>query len=350
VVGGPTTVSFAAKQLIRNLDAYVQSSKVNPADFFSIAWQLGEANGHRYSVQIEVDPNFPLVYNKALLQSFGIGKPPETISALDDVNQKLFKKNGDTITRLGIYPPWRTSGSLNALLTYFVLFGGDYVAANDPTKLAMTQPGNVAALTWIKKYADQFGGYDAIEKFAATWGKQSWIDGMANGYLALEPMVTPNYTQLVAAAKGGEFAGSFSLGVMPVADGVAPNPTWLSGWAMGMSTGTKRPDDAWNVIQWMGATSEGTATWAEISGFLPGFQKSAYYTKHADDPVLKLYLTLLQGSRHRYPTMLGWADIPGKAFDTLMLDVVQGKTDIATALQQFQTVAQAVLDKAKGSA
>ena len=185
--------NWANKQIIKNLDSNFQQAKLSVNDFFAPAWQGSLFQGHQYVMPIEVDPNFPLVYNKALLQEVGIAQPPATVTELDDANQKLYRKTGNDISRLGIFPPWMTYGSGNALLTYFGVFGGGYFppGSTDQTKLEMTQAGNVAALSWMKKYADQFGGYDAIQAFAKTWGKDGYVDGVGHAFLAMGPWCRP---------------------------------------------------------------------------------------------------------------------------------------------------------------
>jgi multiple sugar transport system substrate-binding protein len=335
---------LAYKQLIKSLDSYMQTAKVNPADFASAGMEQTAYKGHQYMLPLEVDPNFPLVYNKALFQQAGITKPPATMSEADDINQKLFRKNGQEIAQLGMLPPWATYGSTNALYTYFLMFGGGWYDPSDQNKLALTQAGNVNALTWMKKYADQFGGYDAIQNFAKTYGKQGYPDGMGHGLLGMGPMVSANYTTALTTAKGTAMADAFALSLMPVAEGVKADPAWVGGWAIGIPTGAKRPDDSWTVLEWMAASPDGTDTWAEINGFLPGYAKSPYFTNHASDPAVGEYITVLKGAQHPHSVYrLGWSDIPAKAFDDLLLNTVQGKTDISTALQQFETVVTGVL-------
>lgn len=341
---------LAYKKLIRSLDSYMQTAKVNKADFITAGMEQTAFKGQQYMLPLEVDPNFPLIYNKSLLQQAGITKPPATMSEVDDANQKLFRKNGQSISQLGMLPPWMTYGSTNALYTYFLMFGGGWYDPSDQNKLALTQPGNVNALTWMKKYADQFGGYDAIKKFAGTWGKQGYPDGMAHGFVTMGPMVSANYTTALTAAKGTAMADAFAASVMPVAQGVKADPAWVGGWAIGIPTGAKRPDDSWTVLEWMAASTEGTDTWAEINGFLPGYSKSPYFAKHSSDPVVGEYITVLKGAQHPHSVYrLGWPDVPAKAFDDLINNTVQGKTDITTALQQFETVVTGTLKQYQGA-
>ncbi len=144
----------------------------------------------------------------------------------------------------------------------------------------MTQAGNVAALSWMKKYADQFGGYDAIQAFAKTWGKDGYVDGVGHAFLAMGPMASANYTSAVKAAKGSAYAELFCRRGHAGCRCQA-GPRLAGGWAMGIPNGAKRPDDSWTALVWLGGSAEGTDAWAEVNGFLPGFKGSPYFTKNA---------------------------------------------------------------------
>lgn len=336
---------WAYKKVVLNLDSYIKQAKLSSSDYFTPSWNGSLFKGSQYVLPIEVDPNFPLVYNQSLLQQAGVDKPPATISELDSLNQKLFKENGSVISALGLFPPWMTYGPGNSLTTYFAVFGGGWLDPKDPTKLLMNQPGNVNALTWMKQYANTFGGYAAIQKFAGTWGKNGYVGAMARGFLAMGPMVSANFTQAVSLAKGSEFASSLKLSLMPVAQGVKPDPGWLGGWAMSIPSGVKQPEKSWSVLAWLGGDATGTDIWAEINGFLPGFKKSTYFSKHAKDPDVGVYIKVLEEAYVEVPSLLGWQEIPGSAFSDLLNNSVQGKVDITSALDQFQSVAQAILNK-----
>jgi len=121
----------------------------------------------------EVDPNFALVYNKSMFAEVGLdpAMPPTTIADFDAANQKLLKKTGSTIARMGSTPPWSVYGDPNTLLTWFTQFGGGFIDSNG--KLAVAGAENTSALDWIAAYART---YD----FAAVTGlhqrvRQVWL-------------------------------------------------------------------------------------------------------------------------------------------------------------------------------
>lgn len=346
VPSGGTVVQYAEKGILQPLDGFIKTSKVNAADFWNLAWKENIYQGKQYAITNEADANFTLVYNKALLQQVGVNQPPATFADLDDLNGKLYQTQGGAVSRLGMLPPWLTYGAPNSLFTWFYAYGGSILDQNNPKKLAMTQPANVAALQWMKKFADLYGGYDAIQKFTATWGKGVIPVGLENallqGYIGVAPIVASNLADVLKQAKGTKYDGAFEVALLPVAQNVAADPAWLGGWGWQMPANTKRADDAWQVVYWMNATADGTDAWAEIDGFLPSYKKSSYYTKNADNIVVGGNLKVLQ-SLHHVPPLLG--DLAGDAWTTLLNDTMQGKADPNTALTQFTQVAQAPLDK-----
>ena len=95
-------------------------------------------------------------------------------------------------------------------------------------------------------------------------------------------------------------------------------------------------------MRWMNATPDGTDTWAEVNRFLPGYKKSGFYTKNANDAITKAYLQVLQ-TDHLVEATLG--DFPGSAFTTLYDNILGGKVAVTTALAQFGTQLDAALAK-----
>jgi multiple sugar transport system substrate-binding protein len=346
VPSGGSVLSYASQQLLLPLDQYVQTSKIASADFYTPAWNENLYSGKVYAITNEVDPNFALVYNKALFQQLGIAKPPATTQELDDANAKFYQSQGGTIKRLGILPPWLTYGTGNSLLTWFAVYGGGFLDPNDPKKLNVLQPADLTTLTWMKQYADHFGGYDGITKFIQSWGPsliyKGYVSAFVNGQVAMGPMVSANYKSLLDAAKGGTYDGQFDLALMPAGPNVKPDPSWLGGWGLGIPNGSKKVDQAWQVLAWMNASPDGTDLWAGLNNFLPGYKKSAFYSKNASNPLVTGYQQVLAGA-HLVPPALGSA--PGDPAGDLLNAVVQGKSDVNTALTQYQQVVSAAYSK-----
>jgi multiple sugar transport system substrate-binding protein len=342
---GGDTVLYAYKGVLRALDDYAKTSQVVVDDFFAGGWSHNLYQGKLYALVNELDPNFVLVYNASLLKQVGIDKPPATIQDLDDANAKLLKTQNGDVARIGIQPPWLTYSGQDTLATWLAVFGGSLLDPNNPKVSAATSPADVACLQWHKDYADRNGGYPALQKFVQGLSLNKVtprIQSLLDGTTAMQPFVSSNTAIVLKQAKGTANEGSFQLAPMPAGPGVKPGPAWLGGWDFGLPNGTKRPDDAWKLMRWMNATPDGTDTWAEVNRFLPGYKKSGFYTKNANDAITKAYLQVLQ-TDHLVEATLG--DFPGSAFTTLYDNILGGKVAVTTALAQFGTQLDAALAK-----
>ncbi len=51
---------------------------------------------------------------------------------------------------------------------------------------------------------------------------------------------------------------NFALALMPAGPNVKPDPSWLGGWGLGIPNGSKKLDQAWQVLAWMNTSPEGT--------------------------------------------------------------------------------------------
>jgi len=340
---GGDTVLYAYKGVLRALDDYAKTSQVVVDDFFAGGWSHNLYQGKLYALVNELDPNFVLVYNANLLKQVGIDKPPATIQDLDDANAKLLKSQNGEVLRLGIQPPWLTYSGQDTLATWLAVFGGSLLDPKNPKVSAATSPADVACLQWHKDYADRNGGYPALQKLIQGRSLNKVtprIQSMLDGTTAMQPFVSSNTAIVLQQAKGTANEGAFQLAPMPAGPGVSPGPAWLGGWDFGLPNGTKRPDDAWKFARWMNATPDGTDTWAEVNRFLPGYKKSGFYTKNANDAITRAYLRVLQ-TDHLVEATLG--DFPDAAFATLYDNILGAKVSVTTALEQFGTQLNAAL-------
>ncbi len=109
------------------------------------------------------------------------------------------------IKRLGILPPWLTYGTGNSLLTWFAVFGGGSLDPSDPKKLNVLQPADVTTMTWMKQYADHFGGYDSITNFIQSWGPsliyKGYVSAFVNGQVAMSRWSPPT-TRVCSTRRG----------------------------------------------------------------------------------------------------------------------------------------------------
>lgn len=337
-------VAWSHKGLLVPLDSYVTADKVAATDFYPPAWREDILAGKQYALPLEVDPNFPLMYNKALFRQVGLDptKPPATIAEFDAANQKLFAKTGDTITRLGSTAPWAVSSDANTLLTWFTMFGGGFL---DPTsgKLNVTTPQNTAALDWLATNARAYN-LDAVTAFSKTFGTNGVAGALAAGKIAMAPFVSATYQQLVDLTKtGATHIDDFDFGFLPTAMAAQTNKGWLGGFAVAQPHGAPHPDKSWSLIKWMTATPQGTDAWASVNGFLPAYRPSPFLARVANQPGFAWYLKVLDAAQTTPPTVAGWGDVPADAFHALLYDPLQNKATAQDSLASFQSVVSAFL-------
>jgi multiple sugar transport system substrate-binding protein len=337
-------VAWSHKGLLVPLDSYVTADKVAATDFYAPAWREDILAGKQYALPLEVDPNFPLMYNKALFRQVGLDptKPPATIAEFDAANQKLFAKTGDTITRMGSTAPWAVSSDANTLLTWFTMFGGGFLDATSG-KLNVTTPQNAAALDWLAVNARAYN-LDAVTAFSKTFGTNGVAGALADGKIAMAPFVSATYQQLVDLTKtGATHIEDFDFGFLPTASAAQTNKGWLGGFAVGQPHGAPHPDKSWALIKFMTATPQGTDAWASVNGFLPAYRPSPFLARVANQPGFAWYLKVLDAAQTTPPTIAGWGDVPADAFHAVLYDPLQNKATAQDALASFQSVVSAFL-------
>ena len=337
-------VAWSHKGLLVPLDSYVTADKVAATDFYAPAWREDILAGKQYALPLEVDPNFPLMYNKALFRQVGLDptKPPATIAEFDAANQKLFAKTGDTITRMGSTAPWAVSSDANTLLTWFTMFGGGFL---DPTsgKLNVTTPQNTAALDWLATNARAYN-LDAVTAFSKTFGTNGVAGALAAGKIAMAPFVSATFQQLVDLTKtGATHIEDFDFGFLPTATAAQTNKGWLGGFAVAQPHAAPHPDKSWALIKFMTATPQGTDAWATVNGFLPAYRPSPFLARVANQTGFAWYLKVLDAAQTTPPTVAGWGDVPADAFHALLYDPLQNKSTAQDALASFQSVVSAFL-------
>src|SRR5690606_26512935 len=84
VIDGPDVASWAALGVLRPLDDLLEAHAITADQFFGPTWRQCRYAGHTWSLPAAADPNFALVYNKAMFRQAGLDpeKPPRTFDEL----------------------------------------------------------------------------------------------------------------------------------------------------------------------------------------------------------------------------------------------------------------------------
>ncbi|MBV9232230.1 MAG: extracellular solute-binding protein, partial [Chloroflexi bacterium] len=246
---------------------------------------------------------------------------------VDEYSRKINLTQGGSVVRIGMVP-WGPYGFSNAMFTWGWAFGGDFY---DPDKEEVT-PDNeyvVKALEWMVNYAKSIGGADKVNVAPPNLQQTPFV----SGNIGMSPLVEPNVLALRKANPGM----NIGVGLLPYQGPGATKPGaggWFGGWSSFIPRGAKHPDEAWEFIKWIAATSDGTQAQWGTAGCVPAYKQSPVLETMQKDPVLGAYHDVLLTAQHSRPAF------PVSAFYVAQLDqyvsnAIYGKS---TPLEALRTV------------
>ena len=260
----PTLPKDAADGVYMSLQEFADRDGITRDQFYDWAWDQTLYEGQTYGIPFETDVRV-LFWNKQLFEAAGLdpNKPPTTWDELWEMADKLDVKNDDgTYKRIAFMPMW--NAGFNPFWAY--LNGAPLIdAEGNPV---INSPEAVEALTWMKKWVDRYGGWQAVQNFQAQYGAPPNDLFMGNGVAMLTDIFGYN-SQLEFYRPRSDANGDFQLtGDDPRMDwGIAPLPynagpaDWSGGFSLSIPTGAKNPEAAWEFIKCM-TGPEGQASWA----------------------------------------------------------------------------------------
>ncbi|HEY7033398.1 MAG TPA: ABC transporter substrate-binding protein [Thermomicrobiales bacterium] len=245
--------------------------------FWPFTWtEATTTDGVPYGLPYETDIRV-IYYNKAAFTDAGLdpNTPPANWDDLWSFSDKLDQKDGNDLTRVGFFPTFGNVG----LDQWAWNNGGSWQDAQDnPT---MNAAPNVAALDWMKKWADRYG-WDNVQSLQSTFGSGNQ-DGFMTGKVAMIVDIQ-GYTAVIGyfnpqfQDKDGNNAG---YGVAKITPAPGHDPAALSGgFALAIPTGSKNTDQAWEFIKYMAFV--GQQSWARDTYAMPTIEEMA-----KTDPVLQ---------------------------------------------------------------
>jgi ABC-type glycerol-3-phosphate transport system substrate-binding protein len=303
-------------------------------DMYPAAWNLMSYKDRVWHLPFEVDPNFPMFWNKAIFAEAGLDPEvgPATFDDIDAFSQAIFREEDGLVTRIGIIP-WDTYGFANSIYTWGWSFGGSFF---DPEANEVTPDNDqvVAALEWMVEYAKTVGGPDKVSVAPPNLG----VHSIAAGNLGMAPLVTPNYRDALRYNEDLELGN----GLLPIG-GAGTDPgqgAWTSGWRLFIPTGAKNEDAAWDFIHWMTATDEGTRSEWTHMGFIPGWTKAPVNEEIKADPVMSAYFdTLLASKFSKEPIPVG-AYYQGQ-LEEKVSQAIYGELEPRAALEEVKQLTMA---------
>lgn len=140
-------VRFARADLLRPVGDLLREDVLPPSDFDPGVLAAVSFNGTPYGVPLDAHPE-GLYYNRAMLDTAGFSHPPRTRDEFLAATQAMTRRSGGEGGGGGRQWGFAFTWARNNAYTLCRQFGGDIVAADDPSRCILDSPENVAALEW----------------------------------------------------------------------------------------------------------------------------------------------------------------------------------------------------------
>ena len=325
--------TWGSRGLIDSVDELFKRDKLSGKDFFPPVWETMSYQGKVWHVPLQVDPNFPFFWNKSTLREAGLNpdKPPATVDELDRAAQTLNRESGGQWERVG-FVPWGWYGVGNSVTTAAYMFGGSLY---DKTRNTVTysHPQVVKAVEWIAGWA-QLLDMDLITQMLTG---TTVVRQLAGGKVAFQPLVSVD----ISTARQENPGVQLGYGPLPAAAPGQPGAVWTGGWHAAAVLGSKRKDDAWEFLRWIGASTEGTLAVAKHMGGLPGYVRSPGLDVLAKDPDTTAHVDAIRRAKFLPPGFY----IPVAIDYTPVTEAIAGQRPVKEALDEVTAQTQQKLDQ-----
>ncbi|MEV6728766.1 MULTISPECIES: ABC transporter substrate-binding protein [unclassified Streptomyces] len=291
VVSSFTTDSvgkFCNSGAFADLNPFLKKSGVDKAKVFpKTLLEYTQFNGNQCTLPLLNDA-YGLVYNKDAFKAAGITEPPKTWSQFEEVAQKLTVAKGDSYDQLGIMPTFHGYETKPTRLA--AQWGGTYFDAQGKSNLAK-DPAFTQMLTAQKSLVAKLGGYEKLEKFRNTFGDEWSAEH-------------PFHLGLVAMQIDGEWRASMAKEAgIKFEIGTAPLPVpddrlsdygkgYLSGTVMGIASGSKKQNAAWELVKYMTTDTDAVVDFANAIHNLPSTLTALDSPKLQVTPEFKTFIDI----------------------------------------------------------
>ncbi|MFJ6049101.1 ABC transporter substrate-binding protein [Streptomyces sp. NPDC092307] len=268
VVSSFTTDSvgkFCNSRAFADLNPFLKKSGVDKTKVFpKTLLEYTQFEGNQCTLPLLHDA-YGLVYNKTAFAAAGITEPPRTWSQFTEVAQKLTKPKGDSYEQVGLMPTFHGYETKPTRLA--AQWGATYFGADGKSNLA-GDPAFAKMLTAQKDLVDKLGGYEKLERFRNTFGDE-W-SAEHPFHLGLVAMQIDGEWRAPMAKEAGV---TFEIGTapLPVPDDQADDygKGYLSGTIMGIASGSKKQNAAWELVKYMTSDTEAVVAFANAIHNVP---------------------------------------------------------------------------------
>lgn len=305
---------YADYGAIQNLDERCARDGVGPEDYLACYWDLCRHQGSTYAMPT-TPASVALHWNRKKFADAGLdpNHAPVTIEELDEMAEKLTKREGGKITQSGFLPA--EPGWWNWGWGYF--FGGSLLDSGE--NATMATPENIRAFKWVKGYADRLGSKD-LQVFQSGFGNFS---SPQNAFLAGQVAMVLQGVWMANYINNNNPGMDWECAPFPYP---ADRPDLKDSTPVGLDvlaipTGAKHPEEAWEFIKFV-QSQEGmemlcTAQWKHS----PLSQVSEKFYREHRNKRIRLFYDLAAHGRTFAPPKVGiwkeWQDELKSSFENI---------------------------------
>jgi len=327
------------KSYFLSLDPYVQkASSLDLPDFFSQALEAFKVQGKQYAMPMVLS-SLVMNYNRRLLSEAGVSVPAAGWTWNDylQLSQSLTKAGSAGTDQWGT--TWETNTLIRAVA--FVWQNGGELFDQQYSKAALDQAPAVEAFTFL---TDMFYKWHVAPTPADLASAKRSMDQLFTDQKIATRITGPWNRGIYNQAK------DLDWDVIPLPKGKDSDVTPLFVGGYPITTQSKQPDDAWDLVQFL-TSKDSAPAWAKVGTSSPARKSaassSAFLSEAGPPKNAKVYVDYAAQSGRPSPDFAGYVDV-GKTIEDQLAPMWQGKIAPQEALTKAAPVVNALLQKEGG--
>lgn len=302
-------------------------SEIDTSDIFPVALETTDLGGTHYGVPWYVETR-ALFYRTDLMEQAGFTEFPT-----DWEGFKALAKGYQTGAgaEYGVTLPSGGWNSFIGNLPFMWSNGGEIIDA-EQTEWTIDTPENAEALDYIRSFFDE-GIADPNPDNESGSQVSRFVDGSTPMFIS-GPWDIPG----LAAAGGDGFADKFAVAPIPASPS-GESISFAAGANLAVFKGSKNPDAAWKLIQWL-TQPDVQVEWYKTVNGLPSQQSAWDDPALTENPKTAAFGEQLQSTKTA-PALTVWPELSAAA-DTQIEQIMRGVIPAAEGLAAIQAEADSL--------
>ena len=282
----------AEANIYQSLQPYMDQDNFDPSGFWDFTWEQTLENGESYGIPFETDIRVTF-YNRNLVEEAGLDpeSPPQTWEEWWAVADELDVKNDDgTFERITL----DVLGGNGTPGIWYLLNDADLIRDGEVT---VNTPEAAETLTWLKKWIDRYGGFDAYTRFRSKYSAPPNEIFMAGGTVAKVDVAGYNsiltfYRPRVQLEDGETVDLNWGTSLPPYDEGAGPASA-SGGFALTIPAGAENPEAAWEFMKCVSSIPS-QVSWARDTAAIPTTVAAAEDPQLMADPNWQFFVDAME--------------------------------------------------------